>query len=77
MRIRAYNVFYFFKLALKGMFRNGVMTLASIVILVSCLLVMGSAWSISRNIGENLSRLSGYNEILVLVKEQAQDFEVR
>lgn len=77
MRIRAYNVFYFFKLALKGMFRNGVMTLASIVILVSCLLVMGSAWSITRNFSENLSRLSGYNEILVLVKEQAQDFEVK
>ncbi len=77
MKIRVYNVFYFFKLAFKGIFRNGVMTLASIVILVSSLLVMGSSWAITYNVTDNLNRLDGYNKILVLVEEDADEFAVK
>lgn len=76
MKIRVYNIFYFFKLAFKGIFRNGVMTLASVVILVSSLLVMGSSWAITYNVTDNLNRLDGYNKILVLVKEDAEEYEV-
>ena len=71
MKIRAYNLVYFFKLALKGMVKNGVMTLASILILMSCLLVMGSAWAVSENVSLNLSNLTGYNQIVVFVEEGA------
>ncbi len=76
MKIRMYNLVYFFKLAFKGMFKNGVMTLASIVILMSCLLVMGSSWAISENLEANLDKLDGYNKIVVFVKENTEDYAV-
>ncbi len=77
MKFRVYNLFYFFKLAFKGMLKNGVMTLASIVILMSCLLVMGSSWVISENLTMNLNKLDGYNKIVVFIKENTDDFAVQ
>ena len=77
MKIRAYNFIYFIKLAFKGMFKNGVMTLASIVILMSCLIVMGSSWCIGENLEVNLDKLDGYNKIVVFVKENTEDFAVQ
>lgn len=76
MKIRMYNLVYFFKLAFKGMFKNGVMTLASIVILISCLLVMGCSWAISENLEYNLDKLDGYNKIVVFVKVNTEDYAV-
>ena len=40
--MRRYSVMYFISQSFKGLWRNGVMTLASITVLVSCLIVMGS-----------------------------------
>jgi cell division transport system permease protein len=77
MKIRAYNFIYFIKLAFKGMFKNGVMTLASIVILMSCLIVMGSSWCIGENHEVYLDKLDGYNKIVVFVEENTEDFAVQ
>jgi len=77
MKIRAYNLIYFFKLAFKGIFKNGVMTLASIIILMSCLIVMGSSWCIGENLEANLDKLDGYNKIVVFVTENTEDFAVQ
>lgn len=77
MKFRIYNLVYFFKLAMKGMLKNGVMTLASIVILMSCLLVMGSSWAISENLTMNLNKLDGYNKIMVFVDKSADEAAVK
>ena len=76
MKFRLYNLVYFLKLAVKGMLKNGVMTLASVIILMSCLLVMGSSWTISENLTMNLDNLDGYNKIVVFVKENTEEFAV-
>ena len=39
--MRRYNLFYFIGQALRGLWRNGVMSFASIAVLMSCLVVIG------------------------------------
>lgn len=76
MKIRRYNLVYFLKLAFNGIFRNGVMTIASVIVLVSCLLVTGTSWLLIKNIDVNLDELEGYNKIVVFVNQDADDYLV-
>ena len=68
--MRRYSVMYFISQSFKGLWRNGVMTLASITVLMSCLVVMGSFALIVANLNENLESLGDMNEIVAFV-----DFE--
>ena len=70
------NLGYVFKLAFQGIFRNGVMSLASLLVLISCLVVTGTTYVLSENIEYNINQLSGYNKIVAFAKEDAQDFEL-
>lgn len=70
------NLGYVFKLAFQGIFRNSVMSFASLLVLICCLIVSGSTYVLSENIEYNINQLSGYNKIVAFVKEDAQDFEV-
>lgn len=75
--MRRYNVFYFIWEALKGMKRNGVMTFASIAVLLSCLLVIGGFSLIVVNIDLNLDQLGNLNEMVAFCESDADDDTVK
>ena len=54
--------------AVKGMFRNGLLTFVSIFVLVSCLLFIGRFALIAMNINYNLEDVSDLNEIEVFLE---------
>ncbi len=62
--MRRYKLSYFFSQAFKGMWRNGMMTLASVTVLLSCLIVMGCFSMLVVNIDHNLESLGDLNEIV-------------
>ena len=74
--MRRYSITYFIGQSIKGLWRNGVMSLASITVLMSCLTVMGSFSLLVLNINHNLSILGVLNEIVVFVKEDTDDLEI-
>lgn len=52
------------------------MTIASVMVLVSCLVVMGSFWLLLQNIDSNLEQLRLLNEIVVFIDASKTDEEV-
>jgi len=74
--MRRYSITYFIGQSIKGLWRNGVMSLASITVLMSCLTVMGSFSLLVFNINHNLSLLGVLNEIVVFVNEDADDLAI-
>lgn len=71
--MRRYNIFYFIFEALKGMKRNGVMTFASVAVLLSCILVIGGFSLIVVNIDHNLDQLGNLNEMVAFCEPDADD----
>ena len=59
--------------SVKGMFRNGIVTLISIFVLVSCLVFVGSFLLISRNVDYNLDSITDLNEIEVFLEYELDD----
>lgn len=74
--MRRYNVLYFFQQAFKGLWRNGLMTLAAITVLLSCLVLMGSFSLLVYNVNVNIEEVAQLNEIVVIVDYEATDAEV-
>lgn len=73
---KRYNLFYFIAEAFKGLKRNGVMTFASVAVLLSCLLVIGCFSLLVLNINVNLDQLGTLNEIVVFCQPDATDEEI-
>ncbi len=71
-----FSLFYFIKEAFVGIFRNGVMSVASILILASCLVVLGGFGLIVYNLNINLDNLVELNEIVVFLEYDADEEEV-
>ena len=71
-----YSVGYFFSQAAKGLWRNGVMSMASIAVLMCCLVVMGVFGVLVSNINVNLDTLELANEIVVFLDYEATDEDV-
>lgn len=65
--MRRYSFSYFVGQGFKGLWRNGVMSFASIAVLTSCLVVMGSFALLVFNINHNVEALGQLNEIRVFV----------
>ena len=74
--MKRYRFSYFLGQSFKGLWRNGIMTVASITVLMSCLVVMGSFALLILNIDVNLEQLGLLNEIVVFVDENKTDDEV-
>ncbi len=66
--MRRYKPTYFIGQAFKGLWRNGMMTLASVTVLLSCLIVMGCFTMLVLNIDHNLDLLGNLNEIAAFVE---------
>lgn len=75
-RQKKYSFVYFLKLAFFGIFRNTVMSLASILVLTSCLIVTGSFWIVSRVIDNNMSLLDDYNKIVAYIDYDANQVTI-
>ncbi|MBE6598439.1 MAG: ABC transporter permease [Ruminococcaceae bacterium] len=69
-------MFYFIGQALHGLFRNGVMTFASIAVLMSCLIVTGGFSLLVLNIDLNLEQFDLLKEIVVFCPPLATEEEV-
>lgn len=63
--------------AVKGILRNGLLSAVSVLVLVSCLIFVGSFALISENIDYNLQDVSDLNEIEVFLDFDADDETVR
>ena len=74
--MKRYRLSYFLGQSFKGLWRNGIMTVASIMVLVSCLVVMGSFWLLLQNIDANLEQLGLLNQIVVFIDSKKTDEEV-
>ena len=72
-----YSPFYFIGQTLKNIWRNIGMSIASVLILIACLLVTGSFYAVDRNITYNLDGLGGLNKILVYINEACPDDQIR
>ena len=71
--MRRYSIMYFISQSVKGLWRNGVMTLASIAVLISCLVVMGCFSLIVMNLNTNLDTLGDMNEIVAFIDLEKTD----
>lgn len=71
-----YNPFYFIGQALKSLWRNNVMTIASVLILASCLVVLGSFALLVADLNLNLDQLGLMNEIAIYCEPDLDDARV-
>ncbi len=74
--MRRYNLFYFIGQALSGLWRNSVMSVASIAVLMSCLVVIGGFSLLVYNIDVNLDEFALLKEIVVYCNTDATEEEV-
>ena len=74
--MRRYSPSYFVSQAFKGIFRNGVMSFASVAVLMSCLVVLGGFALLVHNINVNLEQFGLLNEIEVFVEYNATEEQI-
>lgn len=74
--MRRYSITYFIGQSIKGLWRNGVMSLASITVLMSCLVVMGSFTLLVLTINHNLDMIGILNKIVVFTEEGIDDLKI-
>ncbi len=77
MKFRLYNIGYFFRLALQGIVRNSLMSLATVFVLTSAILVTGTAWALKINLEYNLQEINTYNKIVVFVTKETEDHSTK
>ena len=76
MRLRFYNVIYTIRLAFQGIFRNGLMSFATVFVLTSALIVTGCTWALKVNLDHNLKEINAYNKIVVFVAKETESHTV-
>ena len=66
---------YLFKEGFKNIWNNRMMSLASIIVLVSCLIITGAAALISVNVRSLISQVGDDNEVTIYLKPELSDLE--
>ena len=74
--MKAPKIGYSLKLALIGLFKNTVMTVSSVFVLLSCLVIMGTFYLVIENINYNIEKIDGFNKIVLFIDKEADEFEV-
>lgn len=74
--MRRFSLKYALSQAFQGLWRNGVMSFASIAVLMSCLVVIGGFALIVLNINLNLNSLGNLNQIVVFVNEDMTEEDI-
>ncbi len=67
------SIFYFFKSAIKSMYKNALMTLASVFALIACMLIIGSVYVASENVMSFMDKLEAQNEIVAFISDDYSD----
>jgi cell division transport system permease protein len=67
---------YFLKEGLRGIWVNHMMSLASIIVLCICLIMLGTSLLSSLNINNFISQLESKNQIMVYLENNATDAEI-
>jgi cell division transport system permease protein len=70
------GIIYSLKQSLASIFRNGIMSIASIPVLASCLMLLGTFYLFTVNVDANLDDMSSLNEVVVYVDETCNDEEI-
>ena len=74
--MRRYSITYFLGQCFKGLWRNSLMSLASVTVLLSCLVLIGTFSALVYNVNINIESLAKLNEIVVIVDYDATKDEV-
>ena len=75
--VKLNRIGYLIKEGFAGLFIHGFMSFACIIVIVACLLIMGSFALLAVNIDHNIDELEQQNEILAYVNEELTDEEVQ
>lgn len=67
--MKRYEIIYFFREGIRGVFLHGFMSFAAISVIAACLLIMGSFSLIAVNVDRVIEELRNQNEILVFIDE--------
>lgn len=73
---RLSNFFYLVSQGIKSVFKNAVMSVASLLTLLSCLLVLGSFYMLIDNIGENAKMTDKLNQFVVTLDKSLTDEQI-
>ncbi len=73
--MRISSLWYLIKEGFKNIFNNRMMSLASVVVLMSCLIITGSAALISVNVNTLISTIGDEDEITVYLKPEYPDLD--
>ena len=74
--MKRFSLKYALSQAFQGLWRNGVMSFASIAVLMSCLVVIGGFALIVLNINRNLNDLGNLNQIVVFVNKDMTEEDI-
>ena len=74
--MRRFSIKYAFSEAFRGMWRNGVMSFASIAVLMSCLVVIGAFSLLVLNINDNLDELGDLTQIVAFANHDLKADEL-
>lgn len=71
--MKNFKLFTFIKDGFKGVFRNGLMSFASVLVLTSSLLVIGVFATLIINVNYNLDQIDDFNELVCYMKLETDD----
>ena len=75
--MRKFRLFTFIKEGIKGVFRNGLMSFASILVLLSSLLMIGIFTTLIINVNFNLAKMDDFNELVCYMSLDADDETIK
>lgn len=70
------GIVYSLKQSMASIFRNGIMSIASILVLANCLMLLGTFYLFTVNVDANLLNMSELNEIVVYVDDTCDDDDI-
>ena len=76
-RKRRNNLFYYIKEGITSIFTHGFMSFASVVIIVACLVIMGSFLLVAMNANDLIEEVENRNEVVAFVEESLSVEEAR
>lgn len=74
--MRKFSIKYAFSQAFQGLWRNGVMTVASLAVLMSCLVVIGGFALLVANINLNLNSLGNLTQIVAFAADDLDEMQL-
>ena len=74
---RRNNLFYYIKEGVSSVFTHGFMSFASVVIIVACLVIMGSFLLVALNVNDLMEEMEARNQVVAFVDDTLSEDEAR